>query len=245
MKVLVTSGGTKIKIDAVRSITNMSRGTFGAKICDAFWTELSHGGMLNEDYESEIVFFCARESRRHVVSTFDSGFLKASHCNIRIVEFGTFDEYRNGLFGLVTKERFDILCMAAAVSDYGVEDMFDGKYRSRDEEMGIRLTKLPKIITEVRKLCPNSVLCGFKLLVNSTDEELRDAMARQFSESGIDICIGNDLRDIRNDNHRLTIGVKGNPSYKVYTKNYYVLPNVVEQECVSYLIKRMAEKAVG
>ena len=36
MKVLITSGGTKIKSDMVRSITNMSRGTFGSKICESF-----------------------------------------------------------------------------------------------------------------------------------------------------------------------------------------------------------------
>ena len=31
MKILITSGGTKIPIDLVRPITNMSRGTFGSK----------------------------------------------------------------------------------------------------------------------------------------------------------------------------------------------------------------------
>lgn len=37
MNILITSGETKIPIDLVRSITNMSRGTFGSKICGAFW----------------------------------------------------------------------------------------------------------------------------------------------------------------------------------------------------------------
>ena len=36
MKILVTSGGTKVPIDAVRDITNMSKGTFGAAICREF-----------------------------------------------------------------------------------------------------------------------------------------------------------------------------------------------------------------
>ena len=40
MKILITSGGTKVKIDLVRSITNMSRGTFGSQICDSFWRKL-------------------------------------------------------------------------------------------------------------------------------------------------------------------------------------------------------------
>ena len=36
MKILITSGGTKIPIDSVRSITNMSKGTFGAKLAKEF-----------------------------------------------------------------------------------------------------------------------------------------------------------------------------------------------------------------
>jgi phosphopantothenoylcysteine synthetase/decarboxylase len=39
MRVLLTSGGTKISIDKVRSITNMSSGTFGSAICKAFLEE--------------------------------------------------------------------------------------------------------------------------------------------------------------------------------------------------------------
>jgi phosphopantothenoylcysteine synthetase/decarboxylase len=36
MRVLITSGGTKVPIDGVRDITNMSHGNFGAKIAREF-----------------------------------------------------------------------------------------------------------------------------------------------------------------------------------------------------------------
>lgn len=52
MKILVTSGGTKIPIDKVRDITNMSKGTFGSKIA----TELLKLG-------HEIIFFKAKNSK--------------------------------------------------------------------------------------------------------------------------------------------------------------------------------------
>ena len=39
MKILITSGGTKVSIDRVRSITNMSQGTFGSRIADAFFSK--------------------------------------------------------------------------------------------------------------------------------------------------------------------------------------------------------------
>lgn len=229
MKVLITSGGTKVRIDRVRSITNMSRGTFGSQICDSFLdTAFSY---------DEVVFFYAKNSRLP----------KSNKLNrVRFVEYDTFDDYRSKLTGLLTKERFDIIVLAAAVSDYGVANYFDGKYHSSDN-MTIQLVKLPKVITEVRNLALDSTICGFKLLVDSTDEELRDAMQNQFWDNGIDLCVGNDLRDIKANNHRLTIKVsdKLNPKseYEVYEKNEVTsigrkLSDIVVDKCLeAYSLK--------
>ena len=68
MNILVTSGGTKIPIDRVRSITNMSRGTFGSRIADAFWTEgldRMQDHVLGADIEQidKITFFMAKDSK--------------------------------------------------------------------------------------------------------------------------------------------------------------------------------------
>ena len=123
---------------------------------------------------------------------------------IRYIEYDTFDDYRLKLTDLLKAEKFDIIVLAAAVSDYGVANYFNGKYHSSND-MSIKLVKLPKVITEVRALAPDSTICGFKLLVDSTDEELRSAMDKQIAENGIELCVGNDLRDIKADDHRLTI----------------------------------------
>ena len=123
---------------------------------------------------------------------------------IRYIEYDTFDDYRLKLTDLLKAEKFDIIVLAAAVSDYGVANYFNGKYHSSND-MSIKLVKLPKVITEVRALAPDSTICGFKLLVNSTDEELRSAMDKQIAENGIELCVGNDLRDIKADDHCLTI----------------------------------------
>lgn len=229
MKVLITSGGTKVRIDRVRSITNMSRGTFGSQICDSF---------LDPAFSyDEVVFFYAKNSRLP----------KSNKLNrVRFVEYDTFDDYRSKLTELLMKERFDIIVLAAAVSDYGVANYFDGKYHSSDN-MTIQLVKLPKVITEVRNLALDSTICGFKLLVDSTDEELRDAMQNQFWDNGIDLCVGNDLRDIKANNHRLTIKVsdKLNPrsEYEVYEKNEVTsigkkLSDIVVDKCLeAYSLK--------
>ena len=223
MKILITSGGTRVKIDAVRYITNMSKGTFGSQICSAF----------AKDNENDITFLYAKNSRMPR----EWGIMACA--NIHAVEYDTFDEYHSRLIDLLKKEHFDIIVLAAAVSDYGVENYFDGKYHSSDA-MTIKLKPLPKVIDDVRKHAPDSFICGFKLLVNSTEDELKEAMEKQFANHGIDMCVGNDLRDIKNDNHTLLIGLAehyhGNEHscWKRYTKKLTVnetLAEVVARRC--------------
>lgn len=220
MKILITSGGTKIQIDLVRSITNMSRGTFGSRICDEFWKATSA--------DSQITFFYAKNSKLPKCIDKLSGFK-----DIRLIEFDTFDSYRDQLKALLKAEQFDIICLAAAVSDYGVENVFDGKYRSSSDDMVIRLVKLPKVINEITEFVPASTcVCGFKLLVKSTDEQLQDAMLKQLENKRIDMVIGNDLRDIKANNHRLTLKNRYEDGFAVYTKNTCNLPKIVTDECI-------------
>ena len=254
MKILITSGGTKVKIDLVRSITNMSRGTFGSQICDSFWRKLITSSDSTD--KNEIVFFYAKNSRMPTAESNHNYYYDTSIHAIRYIEYDTFDDYRTKLTDLLKAEKFDIIVLAAAVSDYGVANYFNGKYHSSDD-MTIKLVKLPKVITEVRALAPNATICGFKLLVNSTDEELRAAMDKQFAENDIELCVGNDLRDIKADDHRLTIKfnkkLKSDDKTKefmTYTKSWAEvhdlrLADIVVDKCIeaNKLKREMEERA--
>ena len=199
MKVLITSGGTKIPIDRVRSITNMSKGTFGSKIADAFYERLK-----NQEGTS-ITFFMAKGSKMPNAQHIDNEYYDAGYYVMKYIEYSTFDDYKAGIEKLLFEEKFDIIVVAAAVSDYGVANYYDGKYRSREDDMCIKLVKLPKIFPIMRKLAPNAIICGFKLLVDSTYEELIKAMEKQIDETNVDLVVGNDLRDIKADDHKLFI----------------------------------------
>ena len=200
MKILITSGGTKVPIDRVRSITNMSRGTFGSKIADAFYDK------VNDAVEDvSITFFMAKGSKIPSRQLIDNEYFDAGIDIMRYVEYSTFDEYKAGIEKLLSEEKFDIIVAAAAVSDYGVANYYNGKYRSREDDMCIKLVKLPKILPIMRKMAPDAVICGFKLLVDSTQEELIAAMTKQVEETKVDVVIGNDLRDIKADDHKLLI----------------------------------------
>ena len=205
MKILITSGGTKIPIDRVRSITNMSKGTFGSRIADAFYTKMFNDQVTNRDFSHKITFFMAKGSKRPMRQNIDNEYFDSGADIMKYVEYSTFDEYKAGIEKLLSEEKFDIIVVAAAVSDYGVANYYDGKYRSREDDMCIKLVKLPKILPIMRKMAPDSIICGFKLLVDSTDGELISAMERQVKETGVDLVIGNDLRDIKADDHRLLV----------------------------------------
>ena len=216
LKVLVTSGGTKIKIDMVRSITNMSKGTFGSKIATEF------GGYSGV----ELTFLHAKDSK-----------LPLSPTRPTLVEYETFDDYAKRLDEQLALQP-DVIILAAAVSDYGVANYVDGKIRTKGD-MSIELTPLPKLISAVREKCPKSVVCGFKLLVNSTEAELIQAASDSLIKNKLDLVIGNDLRDIKADNHTLWIVEDATPAihYSIYNSKLHNLPDVVVAACYGHLAK--------
>ncbi len=98
----------------------------------------------------------------------------------------------------------------------------------------------------MRKLAPNATICGFKLLVDSTEDELLDAMKKQMAESNVDIVIGNDLRNIKNDDHQLLVISKHDTNPRKYKKEkkqdtarpllVYPLAKAVVDECLKECI---------
>ena len=240
MKILITSGGTKIPIDRVRSITNMSRGTFGSRIADAFFDEGLEAFRTGNEHGNpieKITFFTAKNGKLPTAQSLNDETYEDGYRPIDIIGYSTFDEYKSGIEELLKKETYDIIVVAAAVSDYGVANYYNGKYRSREDDMCIKLVKLPKVLPIMRKLAPNATICGFKLLVDSTEDELIDAMKKQIDESNVDLVIGNDLRDIKNNNHQLLVISKHDVNPRKYKKGdnerpflvYPLAKNVVDE----------------
>lgn len=206
MKVLITSGGTKIPIDTVRDITNMSTGTFGTKIAEGF---LRHG--------HEVVFVRAKNSKGPLRTTIDfmDGYGVGEFSqwrNERIgwlrrykeFEYKTFEQYERCLqFAL--GEKPEVVVLAAAVSDYYVANPMHGKLRSNDM-LTIKLESLPKLINKVKGLwAPNVKLVGFKLLVDAKSRDLIAAAQKSIAENGCDMVVANDLEDIRLAKHKITL----------------------------------------
>jgi len=212
MKILVTSGGTKVPIDLVRSITNMSRGTFGSKIA----VEL-----LKQDHEIELTYLGAAEFRFPFKFSVDFTNTPANPLiealklwrlwkkvkHYRQLTYKTYDQYAALLKKFILEEKPDLVILAAAVSDYVVADPVDGKIRSEDD-LTIALKPAEKLIGKIKEWHPGCKVVGFKLLVNSQTTQLIEAAQKSVEKNGCCFVVANDLRDIKAGSHQLHIVTK-------------------------------------
>jgi phosphopantothenate-cysteine ligase len=235
MKVLVTSGGTKVKVDRVRDITNMSTGTFGSKIGTEF-LKLGH----------EVVFMKAKGSKSPVSFNIDmvKGFkYDTFHEWVKMVdkfkdryteyEYTTYEQYAEMLKFVIGVEQPDVILLAAAVSDYGVSNYFEGKFRTNDM-LHIELKQVPKLISFVRDWAkPNAKVVGFKMLVNSKTKDLIDAATRSVNDNQLDFVVANDLQDIKDDNHKLHLVFKNGDVLRFEQKENLNDPNYLAKMVVN------------
>lgn len=204
MKILLTSGGTKIKIDDVRYIGNMSTGRFGSHICQ---------NIKSESFQTiELTQLVAK------------GSLCCNLCDC-IIEYEDFFDYQTKLDEELAKNP-DIVVLCAAVSDY-ITDPVHGKISSNENELVIRLKKAPKLISTVKEKCPNCKLVGFKLLsINDSSDAFVKRQLIQAAKDSImanrcDLIVANNLPDIKKGKHKVTV-IRPNaiPPNFYYESNY-------------------------
>ena len=190
-RVLVTGGGTREPIDAVRYIGNSSTGRTSASLADAFI-----------DLGLDVTWLGARSAIR-----------PQSAC--RQVEFDSFAELQHELAALLEADNYDLVVHAAAVGDYAVQSVVDqrgrasagtGKLESGDE-LNLRLTPHPKLLNRIRQKSrnPDVRVVGFKLTVGADDARATAAVSRLFAAGDVDLVVQNDLHDIAAGRHRFSI----------------------------------------
>jgi len=76
------------------------------------------------------------------------------------------------------------------------------KISSRSSNLMIMLENTPKVIGLIRKMQPETVLVGFKLLSDVPENELVQVARDLLIQNACDLVLANDLRDIDGDNHK-------------------------------------------
>jgi len=199
--ILITAGHTEVPIDQVRSlilhiddpdlkdaVTNIFKGTTGAKIASAF-TEI--------DWETTLIT-SNTEPIEHVSHFFS---------NLKVRSYRTIDDLRNLMEEELTTNHFDVVVHSSAVSDFYVGGVFvrkpdntieeidsTGKVSSKHKELFLQLLPTPKLVDFIREPWGfRGKLVKFKLEMKKTDEELLNIAAKSMHDSGADLIVANCL----------------------------------------------------
>ena len=226
IKVLVTAGDTYELIDDVRKITHMATGRLGSLIADEF----TRCG-------ASVTFLCGERSMRPVLEMEKAmeiqGVLALQDAMKKLLAETQFDAVIHSMAvsdyvvrGLTTED--DIADeLSENIADLNTCDgeqlltqlkqamnsaMFNstGKISSDLESLVVLLDRAPKVISHVKQMQPKTILVGFKLLSDVSEEELLQAAQKQMQTSGSDFVLANDLAAIDGDNHgSMLIGQQG------------------------------------
>ncbi|QDA31415.1 bifunctional phosphopantothenoylcysteine decarboxylase/phosphopantothenate--cysteine ligase CoaBC [Thermococcus indicus] len=167
-RVLVTAGATREYIDPIRYITNASSGKMGVAIAE----EAEFRG-------AEVTLIRTKGSVPSFVEN--------------QIEVETVEEMLETIESELRAKKYDIVVLAAAVSDFRVKEKASVKIKS-GKLLTLELEPTPKIIDRVKKLQPETFLVGFKAETGLDEEELIEAARRQIKRAGSDLVVANTLK---------------------------------------------------
>jgi phosphopantothenoylcysteine decarboxylase/phosphopantothenate--cysteine ligase len=164
VRILITAGGTREPIDAVRFIGNYSSGKMG--------------------------FALAEEARDWGASvTLISGpTLLEPPEGMRFFQVQTAEE----MYHLVLREaeEAEVVIKAAAVADFAPVTTYPGKVKKEEADLVIELKRTPDILAELgRRKRPGQILVGFSAETGGILEHSREKMKRK----NLDMVIANDV----------------------------------------------------
>lgn len=204
--VLVSAGATFERLDSMRGLTNRSSGKMGVEIAKEAYRQGANVTML-----------CGL-MHTHVPSSFER------------IDVESTEQMREKLNELIPCT--DIYVSVAAISDFTFADTSEGKISS-DNDLTIKLTRLPKLLEDVKKINPETFVIAFKAEAGVGEESLIEKARNRMKKYDADIVVANDIL-VENggpssdnnevyiiDNHnieKVNLDTKGNVAKKIVEK---------------------------
>lgn len=250
MKLIITAGGTRERIDSVRSITNEATGRLGSLIVEEFVRRLN-------GKEHTIYYLCGMSA---VVP-------KAEDADVEIIRIEGTDQLQSKIKELLITQKIDAVIHSMAVSDYKVNSVttlervvqamyhkfHDGQVIATYEEWQqavtdiikeqtveaqqkissdlkhplLMLEKTPKVIGMIKETSPKTLLVGFKLLSNVSKEKLIDTAYQLLQRNRCDFVLANDTETIQEGKH---VGylINKTGSYHTYTDKEQIAKGIAD-----------------
>lgn len=176
MRAIVTAGGTSEAVDDVRVLTNRSTGRFGVALAVAL-SELGVDVTLIASSSAQVRDFGGE-----------------------LLRFESTADLQQRLRDSAQRPA-DLLFMAAAVSDYGV-DACVGKMSSSEAEKSLKLRRNPKLLDGLRELYGERCgIVGFKLLSGVERGELERVARGQNERAALMGTVANDFAELSEQSH--------------------------------------------
>jgi len=226
MNILITAGGTSEKIDEVRQIVNTATGRLGALIADEF---------INKCNNASVTFLCDEASA--VPESAGVKIIRVSSVDdlmnnmVKLLTNYKFDAVIHSMAvsdykirGITSMSDLADLFAAIESGEAGIDrdklaTMISGsngsnkKLSSNIDDMMMLMEKTPKVISVIKKLQPETLLVGFKLLAGVSDDKLLRVGHELLVKNRCDFVFANDLEKIGENRHE-GILIEPNRSYQ-------------------------------
>jgi len=165
-KVMISAGATFEALDSMRGLTNRSSGRMGVEIAKEMYRQ-----------GANVTVVCGL-MHTHVPSLFERVDVEST----------------NQMMDAVTERigDIDIYVSVAAISDITFDNVSHGKISS-DEDITVKLTRLPKLLEMVKKLNPEVFVVGFKAEADVSEENLITKAKNRMEKYDLNLMVANDI----------------------------------------------------
>ena len=219
--VLITAGGTSEPIDNIRSITNTGTGTLGSLIAEAFAKDPQveriiyvhgRGSVLPKTEKAEFIEAAYTQRlletmRRCLIEYKPDAIIHSMAVSDYCVKSVVRSEDLASVVGNAAiaaadrnAERPVSEDLLAAAEEFDLRDLYN-KIPSSAGNPVIFLQPTPKVIPEVKRLAPETILVGFKLLDDVAHEELISVAENLMRKNDCDFVLANDYTTVKAGQH--------------------------------------------
>ena len=206
-RVLVTAGATREYIDPIRFITNKSSGKMGVALAE----EAEFRG-------AEVTLIKTKGSVPSFVE--------------KQIEVERVEEMLEAIEQELSSKKYDIVVLAAAVSDFTPKEKARKKIKS-GQTLLLELVPTPKIIQRIKEIQPNVFLVGFKAEYGVGEEELIEQARKQIEKAKSDVVIAN--------RGEVAFGSEVNEVYWVTKEGYEKFPLMSKRELAEKIWDKIVE----
>lgn len=226
--IIITSGPTNERIDAVMKITNMSTGALGNIVAETFLddkideietiyyisTKMSYKPRIENEEIKEKVKFITVESTQDLIEELKKIFeLKKIDIIIHSAAVGDYagkyviraeelvDEIWDTIQNVQNKEEITKDTLMSIFENPRSICNNDTKISSYEPHLMTMLQLTPKVISLIKKMAPEVTLVGFKLLEGVSKEGLYQVASNLREKNQADYIVANDLAKIGNGKH--------------------------------------------